>query len=145
MTPRDFFALAEELIEGDTEAHWRSAVSRGYYAAFHVARLLLGRCGFRVPESERSHKYVSDRLSNSGDPAVNRAGLDLDGLRDERNRADYDLRRRLSRRDADDVVEAARPIIEALEAAEADAAVLSAIAQAMREYERGRGDVTWVG
>jgi len=145
MNSRDFLAVAEELIEGDTEAHWRSAVSRAYYAAFHVARLLMGRCGFRVPESDRAHAYLGHRLNNAGHDGASQAGRRLDLLRDLRNEADYDLWRGLSRGDADARVEMARSVIEALEAAEADDAVLSAITEAMRDYERGRGDVTWKG
>ena len=44
MKPRDFLDVADELSDG--EAHWRSAVSRAYYAAFHVARRLLIELGF---------------------------------------------------------------------------------------------------
>jgi uncharacterized protein (UPF0332 family) len=42
MTGRDFLALAMQLAGGGSEAEWRSATSRAYYAAFHVARELLG-------------------------------------------------------------------------------------------------------
>ena len=52
MNPHDFLEVANEWITGVREAEWRSAVSRAYYAAFHVARLLLERCGFSVcPEA----------------------------------------------------------------------------------------------
>lgn len=33
---RDYLDVADEFSEGDGEAHWRSAISRAYYAAFHV-------------------------------------------------------------------------------------------------------------
>ena len=58
MSPRDFLALAEKLIEDDTEGHWRSAVSRAYYAAFHVARSLLERLGFVVPKADPAHNHL---------------------------------------------------------------------------------------
>jgi hypothetical protein len=35
MNWRDFLPLAARLAGGTTEADWRSAVSRAYYAAFH--------------------------------------------------------------------------------------------------------------
>jgi uncharacterized protein (UPF0332 family) len=38
MNWRDFLALAARLAGDATEADWRTAVSRAYYAAFHVAR-----------------------------------------------------------------------------------------------------------
>ena len=36
MEPDSFLDVAEELAGGRTEAHWRSAVSRSYYALFNV-------------------------------------------------------------------------------------------------------------
>ncbi len=145
MTPRQFLVVAEDLFEGDTEAHWRSAVSRAYYASFHAGRHLLEKCGFRTPESERGHRHVSDRLSNSGHDGIRAAGVSLDTLRGFRNLADYNLSAVFSRLTADRQIEAAKAIIEALEAVEADTAALTAVTQAMRDYERGRGDVTWKG
>jgi uncharacterized protein (UPF0332 family) len=38
---RRFLAVAQRLAEGSDEADWRSAISRAYYAAFHVGRDLL--------------------------------------------------------------------------------------------------------
>ena len=43
---RDFLSLAVTLSNGTTEAEWRSASSRAYYAAFHVARQKVGPTGF---------------------------------------------------------------------------------------------------
>ncbi|MGO9470234.1 MAG: hypothetical protein ACLQVF_39555 [Isosphaeraceae bacterium] len=36
MTGLDFLAVARQLAAVGTEAEWRSAISRAYYAAFHV-------------------------------------------------------------------------------------------------------------
>jgi hypothetical protein len=77
MNPLDFLEVADELIGGMREADWRSAVSRAYYAAFHVARRLLQRCGFTVPDGDQAHAYLWLRLSNAGHPDVRQAGLDL--------------------------------------------------------------------
>ena len=44
------------------------AVSRAYYAAIHVARLLLGQCGFGVPRGDQAHAYLWLRLSNGQHP-----------------------------------------------------------------------------
>jgi uncharacterized protein (UPF0332 family) len=56
MNGRDFLPLATQLAGGTTEAEWRSAVSRAYYAAFHVARRLLSELGFTVPRADRAHQ-----------------------------------------------------------------------------------------
>lgn len=65
---KEFLTLAETWVEGATEAEWRSAVSRAYYAAFHEARVLLRGLGFRVPRGDQAHAYLWLRLSNCGDP-----------------------------------------------------------------------------
>jgi hypothetical protein len=62
MTGRDFLTVAEQLAAGGTEAEWRSAISRAYYAAFHVGRELLEDLRFRVPHADRAHAYLSRRL-----------------------------------------------------------------------------------
>jgi len=38
MNFRDYLTVADELSDADSEAHWRSAISRAYYAAFHVMK-----------------------------------------------------------------------------------------------------------
>ena len=76
MTGRDFLQLAVVLAGGTTEAEWRSAVSRAYYAAFHVARDLLISCGFAAPRGEQAHAYLWLRLSNADDADVEDAGSD---------------------------------------------------------------------
>ena len=62
MHGRDFLLLATTLAAGSTEAEWRTAVSRAYYAAFHGACDLLFLCGFSVLRAEQAHAYLSLRL-----------------------------------------------------------------------------------
>ncbi len=56
MNWRDFLLVANRLTAGATEADWRTAVSRAYYAAFHVARRLLADLKFNVPRADRAHQ-----------------------------------------------------------------------------------------
>src|SRR3954453_3401182 len=97
---REYLRLGADLANGTTEAEWRSTSSRGYYAAFHVARQLLLSLGFRVPQADRAHGYLWLRLSNAGIAEVKDAGSLLNDLRRERNRADYDDRRTIIQADA---------------------------------------------
>lgn len=53
MNPRDFLEVANDLLSGDSEAEGRSAISRAYYAAFHVALNLFRCCGFHPPDTLR--------------------------------------------------------------------------------------------
>src|SRR5262249_48620093 len=114
---RDYLALATSLANGTTEADWRSAISRAYYAAFHVARQFLVSLGFRVPRADRAHPYLWLRLSNAGEATVVAAGRDLGQLRTHRNLADYDERVLLSQARAQTDLAQAEQIINALEAA----------------------------
>jgi uncharacterized protein (UPF0332 family) len=142
MTGHDFLSLASRLAVATTEADWRSAVSRAYYAAFHVARQLVSDLGFTVPHADRAHAYLWMRLGNSGEARVQQAAVDLHDLRRRRNQADYDLQPPLSQVRATPQVSVARRIIQTLDAL--DAATRTRITDAMKLYERDvLGDVTW--
>jgi hypothetical protein len=67
MNPRKFLSQARRLARANAEEDWRSAVSRAYYAAFHVARELMEGLGFTVPYADRAHGYLWLRLQNCGD------------------------------------------------------------------------------
>jgi uncharacterized protein (UPF0332 family) len=142
-TPPDFLLLAQQLAQATTEAAWRTAVSRAYYAAFHVARQLLEDLGFRVPQADRAHAYLWLRLCNCGDPQVERAGMKLNDLRRERNTADYYLGMAFRQTPAQRQPGNAASIIQVLESAALEP-TRSAITDAMKIYERDvLKDVTW--
>jgi uncharacterized protein (UPF0332 family) len=143
--PDDFLAQAEAWILLSDEASWRSAVSRGYYAAFHEARNLLADLGFQVPHAAQAHSYLWLRLSNCGDPVIAEAGKDLNELSRFRNRADYDIRRNFAFPDADTTVKLARQVIEALALARVEP-LRTQVRDPIRDYERTvLRDVTWQG
>ena len=142
MNARDFLRVANGLLHLAGEAEWRSAVSRAYYGAFHCARELFADLGFTVPRADRAHAYLWLRLSNCGDSQVQVAGRELNDLRGQRNRADYDVAGILSQ------IEAAGHVLVAertqvLASAAADP-TRTHILDAMKTYERDvLKDVTW--
>jgi uncharacterized protein (UPF0332 family) len=143
MNWRDFIILAGRLSGGSAEAEWRSAVSRAYYAAFHVARSLLSDLNFTVPRADRAHQYLVFRLSNSGEPSVEQAGRNLDTLRRLRNRADYDEAPAFTRPQAPAAVQVAEGVIQTLDDARNEPG-RTRITDAMILYERDiLHDVTW--
>jgi uncharacterized protein (UPF0332 family) len=93
MKGEELLKVAAELAAGATEAHHRSAVSRAYYGAFHVARRLLAEAGIHVPKGEQVHAKAIFCLQDCGDENAADAADELVTLRNERNRADYDLDR----------------------------------------------------
>jgi uncharacterized protein (UPF0332 family) len=144
MSPRDLLEVADDLLGGLKEAHWRSAVSRAYYADFHEARLLLRQCGFAAARGEQAHAYLWLRLSNCGHPDLAHAGAELNDLRSQRNWADYDFDQPLDQSTAADYVQAARDVVQLLEQAGGMPVLLSQITDTIRVYERDvLGAVTW--
>jgi uncharacterized protein (UPF0332 family) len=143
MNSRDFPTLAQRLLADHSEAAWRSAVSRAYYAAFHAARELLQDLGFTVPHGERAHSYLWLRLSNCGDQQVQNTGAALNTLRQDRNRADYDLHRVLTLANATRSVRAAEQCILLLDTT-ATAPTRTSITDTMKIYERDvLQEITW--
>lgn len=143
MNGRDFLSVAVRLAAAATEADWRSAISRAYYAAFHVARRLLADLNFTVPRADRAHQYLIFRLSNCGEPAVEQAGRDLETLRRLRNRADYDELPPVTQPQAIAAVRRAEDVIRHLDDARNDPP-RTRIRDAMIVYERDvLNDVTW--
>jgi hypothetical protein len=145
IAPDAYLVLAEKLLLGVSEEDWRTAVSRGYYAAFHSASEFMSGLGFSVPPSELAHKYLSFRLSNSGHPPLDAAGTDLDVLRADRNFADYVFQRDLSQADARIQVQAAREIMEVIDDCAVEP-IRTQVRDAIRDYERNvLCAVTWQG
>jgi uncharacterized protein (UPF0332 family) len=145
IAPDAFLVLAERLLLGMAEEDWRSAVSRGYYAAFHGAREFMVGLGFQVPAAEQAHSYLWLRLSNTGHVPLDEAGRELSTLRTHRNTADYELADNLPQVDARHDVQAAREIMETLDDCLAEP-IRTQVRDAMRDYERNiLRNVTWQG
>jgi uncharacterized protein (UPF0332 family) len=144
MNAREFLELAEELLAGPSEVYWRTAVSRAYFFAFHVARSLMEKAGFEVPESDAAHAYLSMRLSNAKHPEIQEAGRGLEDSRRARNRADYRIELPFDEAKANADVLRASAVAGLLEEAAALPTVVERITEVMRIYERDvLRDVTW--
>ncbi len=143
MNWRDFLGLGLRLATGAIEAEWRTAVSRAYYATFHVARHLFSHPGFVVPRADRAHQYLVFRLSNCGEPTIEQTGRDLETLRRLRNRADYDEAPPMTQAQATAAVRLAERILHALDLARQEPS-RTRIMTAMIDYDRDvLHDVTW--
>jgi uncharacterized protein (UPF0332 family) len=91
MNPEDFIAVARVLATGPNQAHWRSAVSRAYYGAFHVAMRFLASLGITFSKTASAHEKVAFCLRAANDGALTEAARKLATLREIRNTADYRL------------------------------------------------------
>lgn len=139
---RAFLTLAEVWSQGDSEAEWRSAISRGYYAAFHECRALLSGFGFVVPRADLAHAFLWRRLENCGVTKLATVGSRLGVLRRERNQADYDLHLTISQDTSLRAVTSAAKIINTLDALSSEDHRLAT--EAMKTYERDvLRETTW--
>ena len=91
----DYLVLAEALLQARTtlapeEACCRAAISRAYYAVFCMSRNYLREQEGRQVPSRDVHRYVRDAFKKSPDRLHKQIGYDLDRLRSDRNKADYD-------------------------------------------------------
>ncbi len=95
MTGNELILLAGKLAAnpalGDAEARFRSAVSRAYYGAYHLARVFVASLGGVIPKNATGHFELSRILWDSRQEFAQDVASRLDDLRRERNRADYDL------------------------------------------------------
>jgi hypothetical protein len=88
--PEDLMALAKRLTNLPGEPEGRAAVGRAYYAAFHIARVLIeDGCGVVLPDGPEIHRKWMFCLSESKNDDLMNIADKLSSLRAERNRADY--------------------------------------------------------
>ncbi|HET6881882.1 MAG TPA: hypothetical protein VFI31_17080 [Pirellulales bacterium] len=91
MNPNEFISVATQLLAGRGEGRLRSAVSRAYYGAFHLARQFVADCGVIIPIDTLAHRNVQWCLSNSDEHSLAEVARRLRSLRQARNVADYNL------------------------------------------------------
>lgn len=94
MNAREFHALAARLATRPAApAECRSAISRAYYAAFHIGSETLTTMGFSPGRGGGAHGEVARSFHNAADVAIAAAGRTLADLHTLRIRADYHLGR----------------------------------------------------
>jgi len=117
MNARDFQQLASELVGGTSPAHFRTAITRAYYATYNVGVELLEGMGFRISRGSGGHGEVRMHLNNSGEGDISRVATQLGDLHGRRIHADYELGRTdvESQTTARALVQQARRMIQALD------------------------------
>ena len=91
MNGTDFINVAAELANGRTEAHWRSSISRAYYAVFHRAKQALDKQHEYVPTSGYAHKYIREWLQRQSNTSISEIGNHYANLHAARRNADYNF------------------------------------------------------
>jgi uncharacterized protein (UPF0332 family) len=129
MRGREFYELAEHLAQGSRPSELRSAVSRAYYGAFHVAREFVdAECRINLPTDASVHKKLQELFDACSPHVLNTIGRRLTSLREARNYADYKLTHLPSSRKANAIthLQIANQLIYAIEVdlANADRALI---------------------
>lgn len=91
MTGKDFLTFAKIIYNHEDEAARRSAISRAYYALFHLVKSIVVSTGVRVEPEAYEHDRLARYLKQSGIDEAKQVGKGLEKLRAKRNDADYDL------------------------------------------------------
>jgi uncharacterized protein (UPF0332 family) len=138
---REFLAAARDLARSDQPAYRRTAISRAYYAVYHVAFDLLVTLGFRVGREHRGHETVRAYLAQSRITSVIQTGAQLRDLHNLRVKADYWLRDPHPERGAVVAVwvERAARMIAALDRVAAEPAARARMTAAIQTWQRGAG------
>lgn len=93
MRGREFLEVARELLGGGTEAHWRAATGRAYYALMLESRDLLNHWNIHVPKDGSVHVFVRFRFEEVAaiNDLVEPIASGLKRHHSSRNLADYVL------------------------------------------------------
>ncbi len=141
MDPRDFRRLAVDLVvvKNAGAVHFRTAIGRAYYAAFHVASQVLDALKLPPAEDPQGHVQAVRLRQQSGDPALATAGGLLGDLHSDRIIADYQLKRAdvETFKAAKASVEIATFIIDELDAFAADPARRTAVTATLMPLYKG--------
>jgi hypothetical protein len=86
----DFLTLAEELAMRPEEHCLRTAISRVYYYAYHLARQRVVDNEFVITKFEDSHKQVWEKFGGSPDFQCRKLYDLAQILKDKRRQADYE-------------------------------------------------------
>ena len=123
VSPNELLSLADAVLrDATTEAEWRNAVGRAYYAVFHAAIAFhdsLPSPGRTPPKQTGVHEGLAFRLSwptmhpdHPKYPTSRALGRSLRWLSKKRVEADYYLKLSFSEADALEVLERAREAID---------------------------------
>src|SRR5487761_1121355 len=89
----DFIDLAAKmaLATNANTPSYRTAVSRAYYGAFHLARAMLAEMGYRCRVRDNEHLFVQRHFANCRQHEAREVGGLLANLHESRKEADYDF------------------------------------------------------
>lgn len=111
----EVFYLADELSKRSSEACFRSAINRAYYAAFHLSLSYgqFNRIYSRV-RGRDDHSEIINVMKRQSNSVLRNVGINLDRLKAQRTEADYMENIPISQSSANLAVQRARNLINNL-------------------------------
>ncbi len=88
---KEFLQVAKDLTKNNYngEAHFRSAISRAYYATFNCLSIALRKEKVQLSGGGSAHKLLCQCLKNSSNNNFHSVGIDINDLKGLRTKADY--------------------------------------------------------
>ena len=117
VTPEVLLHAADALGRGNSEADWRNAASRAYYAAYHRCRSVAQDARLSVPETGSVHFGLIEALTHNLNPSsLKGLGYMLEQCRLRRTEADYRIDQDFPRNLAETVLADCKRILNKAEA-----------------------------
>ena len=93
VSPADFLSSANSMKDGATEIDFRNCISRAYYSMFHSAMPIADQ---HFPDCHSNnymgaHERLSKRFHAAATKGAKSVAYQLESMKRERRRADYDL------------------------------------------------------
>ena len=113
VSPEVLLDAAAALGSGNSEADWRNATSRAYYAAYHSCVSVAVDARLSIAETGSVHAALIGALTDRLTPTrLKGLGYMLEQCRQRRTDADYGIQEEFPRQIADTVVSDYRRILE---------------------------------
>lgn len=91
MDPLDFLRIAKKLLNYDSEANWRTSISRSYYAIYNYLKQECAKLGVEISKGPSGHGDLIRCLRGSELPDAVDIGSKVNDLHSHRIKADYDM------------------------------------------------------
>jgi len=138
MLGEEFLEVSKNLLKTPTEAAYRTAVNRAYYAVFHCGAAFFRELGFKISDGPQTHGQLMARINNCSTPELQSIYNDLVDLYKRRRLADYDLNSPFFHGQAIValIVASAGQIIATIQRCKESQTLRTQIRNGIRDYER---------
>jgi uncharacterized protein (UPF0332 family) len=137
MHGEDFLFPAEQLLKMPSEAAYRTAVNRAYYAVYHCGAEFLSGLGLKTSGGPQTHGQLQARVNNCGVAEFQQLYRIIHKLYDSRLLADYDLKSNEFQSQATTALwlVSAKQAIAIIKDCKKSQSLCNQIRQGIREYE----------